>query len=305
MKIRHVISAQQFDKDMLSKLFKATDEMKNGSYNTKLLSGKIMTTLFYEPSTRTRFSFESAMIRLGGSVISTENAKEFSSAIKGETLEDTIRIVDDYCDIIVIRHPQVGSAKLAATYSSVPVINAGDGGGEHPTQALLDLYTIFSKMKKPGFTIMMAGALSVYRSVHSLSYLLANYPDINILFVSPKSLRIPEDFRKYFNSNKVKFSETDNYSEAIKKADIIYQTRIPKEYLAGENYKKYASKYILNKISLKLIKKNALIMHPLPRVNEIAPEVDNDKRAIYFEEAQNGVYVRMALLKMIFDNAKL
>ncbi len=302
MRIKHIISAQQFDKDTVTKLFKIADEIQNGKYNQNFLNKKIMATLFYEPSTRTRFSFESAMIKLGGSTISTENAKEFSSAIKGETLEDTIRIVDDYCDVIVIRHPKIGSARLAASYSTVPVINAGDGGGEHPTQALLDLYTIFSKVKNPRFTIAMAGALSVYRSVHSLSYLLANYPSVNIIFVSPKSLRIPTDFRKYFSAKKVRFSETEDYLEAIKKADVIYQTRIPKEYL-GEDYKKYSGKYILDKKALKYIKKTALILHPLPRVDEISQEVDSDPRALYFEQAHNGVFVRMALLKMLFDNA--
>ena len=304
MKIKHIISAQQFNKDMLGNLFKTTDEMKHGRYNPKLLNGKIMATLFYQPSTRTRLSFESAMIRVGGSVITTENAAEFSSAVKGETLEDTIRVVNFYSDVIVIRHPESGAADIAAKFSKVPVINAGDGVGEHPTQAIMDIYTIFSKVKSKDFTVAICGDHANYRPHHSLSYLLSLYPDVKIIYVSPKRLSMPKELRQHLRKNEIHFTETENFYESISQADVIYQGRIPKEYL-GKDYKKYLGKYVLDRKALKIVKKNALILHPLPRVNEISKEIDLDSRALYFEQAQNGVYVRMALLKMIFDNAKL
>src|SRR3989344_1154152 len=181
MKLRNIVSAKAFDTKILEDLFALADKIKSGKYDKKALSGKIMATLFYEPSTRTRLSFESSMLRLGGSVIATENAAEFSSAVKGETLEDTIRIVNSYCDVIVLRHSNPGASEIAANYSKVPIINACDGSHEHPTQALLDLYTIFSKFKKPDFTISMIGDLATYRSVHSLSYLLALFPKVKFI----------------------------------------------------------------------------------------------------------------------------
>ena len=300
MKLKHVISAKQFDKVALDRLFRLTDEMKKGNYNPKLLNGKIMATIFYQPSTRTRLSFESAMIKLGGSVITTENAAEFSSAIKGETLEDTIRVVNFYSDVIVIRHPKSGAADIAARFSNIPVINAGDGVGEHPTQALMDVYTIFSKVKSKDFTVAICGDHANYRPHHSLSYLLSLYPEVKIIYVSPKRLSMPKELRQHLRKKEIHFTETENFYESISEADVIYQGRIPKEYL-GRDYKKYKGKYILDKKALKIIKKNALILHPLPRVNEITKEVDSDFRALYFEQAQNGVYVRMALLLDIFD----
>ena len=303
MKLTHVVSAKQFDASTLLKLFALTDKIKSGKYNSQALAGKIMVTLFYEPSTRTRMSFESSMLKLGGSVISTENAAEFSSAIKGETIGDTIRIVNGYSDVIVIRHPKSGTADIAAQYSKVPVINAGDGTGEHPTQALLDLYTIFSKFKKPDFTIAMIGELATYRSVHSLSYLLTLFPKVKFIFVSPKKLGILPELRQSLKKSGNKFVETDKMEKGLKEADVIYITRIQKERLTKEDYKKYFGVYVINKDSLKLIKKSALIMHPLPRINEITKEVDADPRAIYFEEAQNGLFVRMAVLLFLFDKA--
>jgi len=305
MKLEHVISAGQFDLPTLQKIFKITDQIRSGKYNKKALDGKIMATLFYEPSTRTRFSFESAMLRLGGSVVGTENAAEFSSAVKGETLEDTIRIVNGYCDVIVLRHYLSGASDLAAKYSKVPIINAGDGNHEHPTQALLDLYTIFSKFKKPDFTIAMVGDLATYRAVNSLSQLLTLYPRVKFIFVSPKKLSILPTLRDRLKKTGNQFEETDNLETALKKADIIYMTRIQKERLNKSDFEQYFGVYTINGDSLKVLSKNALIMHPLPRINEITPEVDADPRAIYFEEAQNGVYVRMALLLFLFDKAQL
>lgn len=300
-KLRNIISAKQFDKSTLNLIFKTANEIKKGKFNQNFLKGKIMVTLFYEPSTRTRMSFESAMLKLGGSVISTENAAEFSSAIKGETLEDTIRVINSYCDLIVIRHPQKGTADIASKFSKVPVINAGDGTGEHPTQALLDLYTIFSKFKTPDFTIAMIGELATYRSVHSLSYLLTLFPKVKFIFVSPKKLRILPELRERLKQSGNKFVETEKLSDGLRQADIIYQTRIQKERLSQSDYKKYFGVYVIDKNSLNLMKKNAVIMHALPRINEITHDVDKDPRAIYFEEAQNGLYIRMALLALLFD----
>ena len=298
MKLKHIISARQFDKKTLQKIFSVTDKIKSQKFNKNALSGKIMATLFYQPSTRTRLSFESAMIRLGGSIIATENAAEFSSAIKGETLTDTIRVVNFYSDVIVIRHPESGIADLATKYSNIPIINAGDGVGEHPTQGILDLYTIFSKFHSPDFTVAICGDHANYRPHHSLSYLLSLYPKIKIIYVSPKLLSMPRELKQHLINKKIKFSETEDFQSAVARADVVYQGRIPKEYL-GKDYKKYLDRYVLDKKVLKNIKKNAIIMHPLPRLNEIAPEVDSDPRAIYFEQAQNGLFIRMSLLLLL------
>ena len=302
MKLKHIISARQFDKKTLQKIFSVTDKIKSQKFNKNALSGKIMATLFYQPSTRTRLSFESAMLRLGGSVITTEDAAEFSSAIKGETLTDTIRVVNFYSDVIVIRHPESGIADLATKYSNIPIINAGDGVGEHPTQGILDLYTIFSKFHSPDFTVAICGDHANYRPHHSLSYLLSLYPKIKIIYVSPKLLSMPRELKQHLINKKIKFSETEDFQSAVARADVVYQGRIPKEYL-GKDYKKYLDRYVLDKKVLKNIKKNAIIMHPLPRLNEIAPEVDSDPRAIYFEQAQNGLFIRMSLLLLLFDKA--
>lgn len=303
MKIWHITSARQFDKSTLKKIFSTADLFRSKKFKNNFLKNKIMATLFYEPSTRTRLSFESAMLRLGGSVVSTENAYEFSSVAKGETLEDTIRVLNGYCDVIVLRHPSPGASQNAADFSKVPIINAGDGQGEHPTQALLDLYTIFSKIKREDFTISMVGDLKYGRTIHSLSYLLALYPKVNIIFVSPKVLSIPNELKNELKQKKVNFLETEIFSDAIKESDIIYMTRIQKERFKNQKeYKKYFGQYILDDKKLKQLKENAHIMHPLPRVNEIPQSVDLDSRSIYFEQARNGLFIRMALLKLIFDN---
>lgn len=303
MELKHVISAKGFNTSSLQLIFSLADNIKNNKFNPRTLAGKIMATLFYEPSTRTRLSFESAMLRLGGTYIATENASEFSSAIKGETLEDTIRIVNFYSDIIVLRHPNSGASEIAAKYSKIPIINAGDGNGEHPTQALLDLYTIFSKFRKKTFEIAMVGDMANYRSSHSLSYLLSLYPQIKISYVSPKKLSIPKNLKNHLIKKKVKFKEVENLEEGIKNVDVIYQTRIPKEYQSASDYKKYKGKYVIDKQTLRKISKNSLIMHPLPRVDEITSDVDSDPRAIYFEQARNGIFIRMALLLILFDKS--
>ncbi len=303
MKLDNIVSASQLDSQTIQEIFKITKNIKDGKYNEKALQGKIMATLFYEPSTRTRLSFESAMLRLGGAVIGTENAAEFSSAVKGETLEDTIRIVNGYCDVIVLRHYAIGAADTAAKFSKVPVINAGDGSHEHPTQAILDLFTIFSKIKKPDFTVAMVGDLATYRSVNSLSLLLTLYPKVKFIFVSPKKLSITAELRSKLQKTGNSFTETDQLKDALKEADVIYVTRIAKERLSKADYDQFFGTYTIDRAALALMKKDSIIMHPLPRINEIAQEVDSDPRAIYFEEAQNGVFVRMALLLFLFDKA--
>ncbi len=304
MKLFHIIKAQQFNRRLLDRIFKVAAEMEkiNLAGGSNILKGKIMATIFYEPSTRTRLSFEAAMAKLGGEIISTESAKEFSSAAKGESLEDTIRIIGNYADIIVLRHYESGAAERAAKVSPVPIINAGDGPGQHPTQALLDIYTIYKEIGHiDGISIAMVGDLAYSRTVRSLAYLLTKYQEIKMYFVAPDVVQMRDDIKDYLLKHKVFFAEESNLEKVASKVDVIYQTRIQKERF-GENiedYEKAKDKYIIDKHILKIMKKDAIIMHPLPRVNEISPEVDTDRRAAYFRQAQNGLYIRMALLKMI------
>jgi aspartate carbamoyltransferase catalytic subunit len=261
-----------------------------------------MGTLFYEPSTRTRFSFETAMHRLGGHVISTENAGEFSSAAKGETLEDTIRMLNGYADVIVIRHKEVGSAKRAAAASRVPVINAGDGAGQHPTQALLDLYTIRKEIGAiDGLRIAMVGDLAQGRTVRSLTYLLSKFKNVTIYFVAPPLLKMKEDILEHLREHSVPYIEGTDLDKVLPEVDVVYQTRIQKERFGDRiaDYEKCRGIYIIDQESLRLMKPESIIMHPLPRLEEIAMEVDQDSRAAYFRQAQNGLYVRMALLTMV------
>ncbi|MBZ5516554.1 MAG: aspartate carbamoyltransferase [Acidobacteriia bacterium] len=260
---------------------------------------RIMATLFYEPSTRTRFSFETAMHRLGGHVISTENAAEFSSVAKGETLEDTIRILNGYADVIVIRHKEVGSAKRAAAVSRVPVINAGDGAGQHPTQALLDLYTIRKEIGTiDGLRIAMVGDLAQGRTVRSLAYLLSKFRGVTMYFVAPPLLKMKEDILEHLREHKVSFVEETALDKVLPEVDVVYQTRVQKERFGDRiaDYEKCRGVYIINQDTLRGMKPKSIIMHPLPRLEEITMEVDEDPRAAYFRQAQNGLYVRMALL---------
>ncbi|MCG8336781.1 MAG: aspartate carbamoyltransferase [Proteobacteria bacterium] len=300
-KLEHAIESQQFDKETLDYLFQLAGEMKDNRTKYQL-PGKILATLFYEPSTRTRLSFESAMLQLGGRVISTENAKEFSSNTKGESLEDTIKVVSGYADIVAIRHFEIGAAKRAASISSIPIVNAGDGAGQHPTQALLDLYTIqdhFDDLN--GLTVAMVGDLKYGRTTRSLCYLLGRFFKVNIIFVAPPICAMNDDIKDYLDNNSVPWKEMD-FEHAVELADCIYMTRVQKErFLHMENYSKAADKYRIDVDTLPLLKDNAIVMHPLPREREISPEVDDDPRMIYFEQAQNGVWVRMALIKMLLD----
>ncbi len=303
MKLHHIIEAQQFDLPTLAELFRVAEEMEKvvarggiGEYSTRILS-----TLFYEPSTRTRFSFETAMHRLGGRVISTENAREFSSAAKGETLEDTIRILNGYADVIVLRHNQEGAARRAAAVSRVPVINAGDGAGQHPTQALLDLYTVHKELGHvDGLRLAMVGDLANGRTVRSLAYLLGKFRDIHLYFVAPAPLKMKEDILDYLRRHHVQYTEEADLAKVLPEVEVVYQTRIQRERFANSaDYEKCRGIYVINRDCLQLMKPRAIIMHPLPRLDEITMDVDADTRAAYFRQAQNGLYVRMALLTMV------
>ncbi|PYU92661.1 MAG: aspartate carbamoyltransferase [Acidobacteria bacterium] len=303
MKLHHVIEAQQFDPATLAELFQVTEEMEGVVADGGVLDyqKRVMATLFYEPSTRTRFSFETAMHRLGGRVISTENAAEFSSVAKGETLEDTIRIMNAYSDVIVLRHQEVGAAKRAAAVSRIPVINAGDGVGQHPTQALLDLYTIRKEIGAiEGLRIAMVGDLAQGRTVRSLAYLLSKYRDVKIHFVAPPLLKMKQDILDHLREHHVWFTEETELEKVLPEVDVVYQTRIQKERFGDRSadYERCRGVYVINQASLRLMKPNAIVMHPLPRLDEITMEVDEDPRAAYFRQAQNGLYVRMALLTM-------
>src|SRR5712691_4453213 len=304
MPLHHVIEAQQFDVPTLSKLFEVTETMEKLVERGGISDyhNRIMATLFYEPSTRTRFSFETAMHRLGGRVISTENAAEFSSVAKGETLEDTIRIMSGYADVIVMRHYEVGAARRAAAVSRVPVINAGDGLGQHPTQGLLDLYTIRKETGVvDGLRIAMVGDLAQGRTVRSLAYLLSKYNYAKMYFVAPPLLRMKDDILSHLRERKIGYTEETDLQKVLPEVNVVYQTRIQKERFGDRtaDYERCRGVYILNKDSLKLMKPGAIIMHPLPRLDEITREVDEDSRAAYFRQAQNGLYVRMALLTMV------
>jgi aspartate carbamoyltransferase catalytic subunit len=304
----HVLGAKQFGKDELEELFDSAREMEEvvRRGGDRRHQGKIMTSLFFEASTRTRLSFESAMHRIGGGVIGTENASQFSSAIKGETLEDTIRIISGYSDVIVMRHTDIGAAKRAAKVSDIPVINAGDGAGEHPTQALLDAYTIRKEFGRiNGLKIAMVGDLAYGRTVHSLSYILANYPDVMVYYISPDNVRIPADVKKYMDEKGIRYEETNDLDSVAGSLDVLYQTRIQKERFPSiEEYEKASGQYIVDNELMSLMRKDAVVLHPLPRAGEITEEVDSDPRAAYFRQAVNGLYIRMALLDKALTQSK-
>jgi aspartate carbamoyltransferase catalytic subunit len=304
MQLHHIIEAQQFDTKILSEMFELTAKMEDlvRQGGTQDYHNRIMATLFYEPSTRTRFSFETAMHRLGGRVVSTENAREFSSVSKGETLEDTIQIMNGYADVIVLRHNEVGAARRASAVSRVPVINAGDGIGQHPTQALLDLYTIRKEIGHiDGLRIAMVGDLAQGRTVRSLAYLLSKFQDVRIYFVAPPPLKMKEDILEHLEERRVWYAEETSLAKVLPEVEVVYQTRIQKERFGDRiaEYEKCRGVYVIDEACLKLMQKQAIVMHPLPRLDEIRMEVDRDPRAAYFRQAQNGLYVRMALLKMV------
>lgn len=302
---KHIILAQQFTPDFLFELFTLADKIRSNPEEYKdELRGKIVATLFYEPSTRTRFSFESATQKLGGYLITTENAKEFSSASKGETIEDSIRVISAYCDFIVMRHYEDDSSKRAIATSSVPMINAGSGKSQHPTQALLDVYTIFKEFGRlDNLHLTVVGDLLNGRTCDSLVYLMSKFENNKFTFVAPENCRVKESLKEHLDEVGKEFEEIDDLNDVIGKTDIAYITRVQKErFHDSEEYEKAKGKYILDKSFLDKMKEKAVVMHPLPRVDEIAVEVDEDPRARYFAQAENGLWVRMALLKILNDN---
>jgi aspartate carbamoyltransferase catalytic subunit len=301
--LKHVVSTKQFmDKAILEELFSIASDMekrdKENDLNYASLRSKLLANVFYEPSTRTRFSFDAAMQKLGGRIIDTESAGHFSSVTKGETLSDTIKTISAYADAIVLRHPVKGSAKTASEASDVPVINAGDGIGEHPTQALLDIFTIKKELGRlQDFSIAMAGDLKHGRTIHSLLHLISLYPGVKVLLVSPDELRLPEEYKEFLRSRRVPFDEHPTFEPVWGKLDILYMTRVQRERFADiEEYERVKDSYVVDRPALERLKKSAVIMHPLPRLNEISVETDADPRAAYFRQAKNGLYIRMALL---------
>lgn len=298
MKLNYLIESQQLDKELIFDFFEKAEFLRKS--NNLPLKGKLMATLFYEPSTRTRLSFESAMMRLGGNVISTENAKEFSSAIKGESIEDTIRVVSAYCDVVVMRHYIEGSSKIATTVTDKPIINAGDGSGQHPTQALLDVYTIWKELGRlDNITVAIVGDLKYGRTVRSLCYLLAKFDNVKIIFISPEELEVKDDIKEYLTKHNVEYKIENDLNQNLPLVDIVYMTRIQKERMSEQEYNNAKGKYTIDENNLKLLKESARLMHPLPHTEEFSFSLEtetNDKRIAYFRQAENGLYIRMALL---------
>lgn len=299
LKGRNLIDPNDLSKDELESIFKLADDIiEDPKKYMDSCKGFLLATLFYEPSTRTRFSFEAAMLRLGGQVIGFSEPNS-SSVAKGESIADTIRTIECYADIAVMRHPKEGAPKIASLNSHIPVINAGDGGHNHPTQTLTDLMTIRKvKGRLNNLTIGLCGDLKFGRTVHSLIKAMANYPNISFVFISPEELKIPSYIKKeILLKNKINFIETDNLEDSIANFDILYMTRVQRErFFNEEDYLRLKDIFILDNTKLKKAKKTLSIMHPLPRVNEISAEVDSDSRAIYFEQAKYGMFVRMALM---------
>lgn len=311
MQLKHIISVKQFlDTELLDDIFQMADEMAVNDRMNKLpdsLKKKVIAMVFYEPSTRTRFSFETAIHKLGGDVITTESAAHFSSAVKGETLRDTIKVISGYADAIVLRHYEEGSADIASQVSSVPIINAGDGIGEHPTQALLDLYTIKKELGRvENLQIALIGDLLYGRTVHSLIPLLALYKNINLYLVSPKELQLSAKYKDFLREREVDFEELTDLESVLNKIDVLYVTRIQKERFESEQaFEQVKDSYVINQQAVNQLKETAIVMHPLPRVNEISLEVDSDEKAVYFRQTQNGLYIRMALLHLWRDYMKM
>ena len=299
--MRHLINTLDLSLDEQNALLDLAQRMmESPAAYGQLLGGRIMASLFFEPSTRTRLSFESAMQRLGGRVIGFSEAAS-SSATKGESLRDTVRVVSQYADLLVIRHPKEGAALAALQSSDVPVINAGDGGREHPTQTLTDLTTIRAiKGGFAGLTVGCCGDLLFGRTVHSLVKNLSRYPGISFVFISPEELRIPESLRTFLDARNLRYTETCGMEETMPRLDVLYMTRVQRErFLSEQDYLRLKDTYILDANKLRRAKPDLCVLHPLPRVNEIAPEVDDDPRAAYFRQARYGVFARMALLAML------
>jgi len=303
---KDVLRADQFSKDEIAVIMNLAHEYEGALTDGRTLNvmeGQILSTLFYEPSTRTRLSFETAMLRLGGNVISVAEAKS-SSASKGESLHDTIKTVEGYADVIVLRHPQTGAAHEAAQATDKPILNAGDGAGQHPTQSLLDLYTIQKeKGAVDGLTVVLAGDLKNGRTVHSLALLLANF-DVRFIFVAPAVLRMPPGILDQLQEKGISVQETEDLAVGLQEGDVLYMTRIQRERFENpDEYDRLKNSYVLTRAQIDGAKDGIVIMHPLPRVNEIAEDVDSHPGAAYFRQATNGVPVRMALLALVSGRA--
>jgi len=305
--MRHLLNPLDFSVEEISSLLDlAADIGHHLPRYAHVCDGKKIATLFYEPSTRTRLSFESAMLSLGGSVLGFSSA-DSSSASKGESVADTIRIVSCYADICAMRHPKEGAPLVASLHSSIPVINAGDGGHQHPTQTLTDLMTIRSLLGRlDHITVGLCGDLKFGRTVHSLINALVRYPNVRFVLISPAELKIPGYIREdVLKANNIEFSEVDNLDAAMPHLDILYMTRVQRErFFNEEDYIRLKDCYILDKAKMKLAKEHMFVLHPLPRVNEISVEVDDDPRAAYFRQVQYGVYVRMALIMTLLEVEK-
>ena len=302
--MRHLMSPLDFSVDELDKLLDlANDIEKYPNKYAHACEGKKLATCFYEPSTRTRLSFEAAMLNLGGSVLGFASA-DSSSASKGESVSDTIRVISCYADICAMRHPKEGAPLVASQKSRIPVINAGDGGHQHPTQTLADLLTIRSlKGRLDNMTIGLCGDLKFGRTVHSLISALIRYPGIKFVLISPEELRIPSYIREdVLRANNIPFTEVERLEDAIPQLDVLYMTRVQKErFFNEEDYVRLKDFYILTKAKMELAPEDMIVLHPLPRVNEISVEVDDDPRAVYFKQAQYAVYVRMALILTLLE----
>ena len=305
--MRHMLNPLDFSLEETDNLLElAADIEKDRSRYAHVCDGKKLATLFYEPSTRTRLSFEAAMLNLGGSVLGFASA-DSSSATKGESVSDTIRVISCYADICAMRHPKEGAAYVASTKSSIPVINAGDGGHQHPTQTLTDLYTIRSlKGRLSNMTVGLCGDLKFGRTVHSLINALSRYEGIRFILISPPELKVPDYIKEsVLDAKNIEYRETTSLDDAIADLDILYMTRVQKErFFNEEDYIRMKDCYILDKEKMKLAKPDMYVLHPLPRVNEISVEVDDDPRAAYFKQVQIGVYVRMALIMTLLEVEK-
>lgn len=295
---RHIISIRDLQKKDIDYILAKAYDVKQGVYENAL-AGKVLASLFFEPSTRTRLSFESASLLLGGKFFGFADSIN-SSVQKGESLSDTIKTISGYADVIAMRHPVEGSARFASEVSGIPVINAGDGSNQHPTQTLLDLYTIKEQFGKiDNLKIALLGDLKYGRTVHSLSMALANY-DVELYLISPKLLRMPDHFKQYLDKANIKYHEVEYIEEIDKDIDIVYATRIQRERFGDlQEYEKVAGSYKISLSTLDILPKHTKIMHPLPRLNEIDPEIDSTENAIYFEQAHNGIPVRQALLGLV------
>jgi len=294
--MKHIISCDQFDREGLLALFRLTDAIRADPAKYRhVLGGKLVATMFYEPSTRTRLSFEAAVQRLGGGLLSTENAKEMSSAVKGESLKDSIRVLQGYCDAIVLRHYDAGSSSDAVAVATVPILNAGAGSAEHPTQALLDMYTIFHKKGRlDNLAVLIAGDLKYGRTIHSLIKLLSLFDGVKIYALSIPALALPDEYAGFLSAKGIPLTVCRSFDEAPKDMDVIYHTRSQLERFKGGE--EVTESFIIDQKVLDTFSKDTVLLHPLPRNAEISPEVDGDPRACYFEQAHNGMYIRMALL---------